>query len=252
MASGVIHRLSAEGYAVIALEQAAPVCVRRSVCFAAAVFEGQSVVEGVTAVLASSAQDALEVAVGGQVAVLVDPEAEQLPVLQPQAVVDARMLKREVQIPRYDVPMVIGLGPGFTAGKDCDAVVETQRGPDLGRVILKGQAQSYTGVPAAVNGVSRDRVLRSPGDGAFTTTYEIGEIISAGEQVGTVSHMPVVSQIGGVVRGLLRSALSVSSGQKLGDIDPRGEKERCFQLSGKARAIGQGTLEALRSLNHPV
>jgi xanthine dehydrogenase accessory factor len=210
------------------------------------------VVEGVTAERASSPEGALAKADAKQVSVLVDPEAEQLPALQPQAVIDARMLKREVNGAGYRAPILIGLGPGFIASGNCDAVIETERGPQLGRVILEGRARPYTGIPAPVSGVSLDRVLRAPRDGPFSSACHIGDAIRAGERVGDVSGMAVVSPIGGVVRGLLRSGLEVTAGQKLGDIDPRGERARCFRMSRKARTIGEGALQALLLLNRRV
>jgi xanthine dehydrogenase accessory factor len=180
--------------------------------------------------------------------VLVDPRAERLPELQPDAIVDARMLKHDVTGLGYPAVTVIGLGPGFVAGVNCSAVIETERGPDLGSVILSGRARSYTGVPAAVEGIGVDRVLRSPGEGIFTARFRIGEMASAGAVVGDVSDAPVVSGIGGVVRGIARSGLRVTRGQKIGDVDPRGQRAACFSISRKAHAIGQGVVAALMKL----
>jgi xanthine dehydrogenase accessory factor len=251
MATGVIVCLREAGYAMVALEQASPVCVRRAVCLAEAVCQGRAVVEGITAVLATSVEDALVRAAAGEVPVLVDPEARLVPALKPEVVIDARMLKRDLSDSGYRAPIVIGLGPGFVAGDRCTAVIETQRGPDLGAVIMSGRAQSYSGVPAPVAGVGLDRVLRSPGDGPFTSTHRIGDAVPAGAVVGHVGGVPVASAIGGVVRGLARNGLQVTNGQKIGDIDPRGEIARCFRISHKARAIGHGVLTALVKLKAP-
>jgi xanthine dehydrogenase accessory factor len=249
MASGVIRRLFITGHEVVALEQAAPCCIRRKVCFAEAIFEGQVAVEGVSAVLADSVEGAVAAAARGCIPVLVDPQAELLPVLRPLALVDARMLKTHVNRISDTVPIVIGLGPGFVASQNCDAVIETNRGFDLGRVIYEGSPRSYTGVPTPIEGISHERVLRSPADGELAARCAIGDLVTAGQIIADVGGVPVASQIQGVVRGLVRDGLRVSRDQKVGDIDPRGINEYCYRISEKANAVGGGVLEALLVLN---
>jgi len=248
MASGVIRRLAIAGFEVIALEKPAPSCIRRYVCYAEAFFKEKVTVEGVTAVLVNSAGEAVATANSRCVPLLVDPKAEQLPVLAPVAVIDGRMLKQEIDTDLDMAPIVIGLGPGFVAGKNCHAAVETNRGSDLGRVFYEGKPQTYTGVPASVNGFSHQRVLRSPADGEFTSQCSIADIVKAGQVLGEVNGVPVVSKIAGMVRGMIHDSLEVSIGQKIGDVDPRGNKEYCYKMSDKAHAIGEGVLEALVTL----
>jgi xanthine dehydrogenase accessory factor len=249
MASGVIRHLFGSGFEVIALEVPFPVCIRRYVCYAEALFEGEVTAEGITAVLVNSVEEASVAAGDGRVPVLVDPTASQLPVLAPMAVVDGRMLKRDIDADLAMAPIVIGLGPGFVAGENCHAAVETNRGDDLGRVYFTGCPRSDTGFPAPVGGFSRQRVLRSPADGEFISNCRITDLVKAGQILGDVAGLSVVSEIDGIVRGLVHDGLMVTVGQKIGDVDPRCEKERCYKMSEKANAIGKGTLEAITTLN---
>ncbi|MBU1318633.1 MAG: EF2563 family selenium-dependent molybdenum hydroxylase system protein [candidate division Zixibacteria bacterium] len=252
MASGVIRCLVMAGFEVIAIEKPAPTCVRRPVCFAEAFFEQRVTVEGVTAVLVNSTEEATAIMGSRSVPLLIDPEAKQLPALEPTAVVDGRMRKRDVDTDLDIAPIVIGLGPGFVAGENCHAAVETNRGRDLGRVIYAGRPEPYTGTPASVNGFSHERVLRSPADGVFTTHCEITDLVESGQVIGEVDGIPVVGRIDGMVRGMIRTGMDVSFGQKIGDIDPRCRKDLCFKISDKAHAIGNAALQALTELRATV
>jgi len=248
MATGVIGTLCGVGFGVVALEQAAPWCVRRAVCFAEAIYDGTHDVQGLRAMRADSLDDIGEILETGKIPILVDPDAESLPELRPQIVVDGRMLKTVNDCSRDLAPLVIGLGPGFTADDNCHAAIETNRGPNLGRVLYRGAPQAYTGTPSPVNGLTRQRVLRAPRPGVFRSSRQIGEAIAAGEEFGQIEGQELSSPITGAVRGLIRSGLAVEPGRKLGDIDPRGKPERCFRISRKAIAIGEGVLEAVQFL----
>ncbi|MFQ6008874.1 MAG: selenium-dependent molybdenum cofactor biosynthesis protein YqeB [Candidatus Zixiibacteriota bacterium] len=248
MASGVIRRLFMAGFEVIALEKPTPDCVRRYVCFAEAFFKGKVTVEGVTALLVDSAEKAIATASNRYVPVLIDPEARQVPVLAPMAVVDSRMLKQKVDNGLGMAPVVIGLGPGFVAGENCHAAVETERGIDLGRVIYNGSPRADSGVPASVNGYTHQRVVRSPVDGKFTSCCKITDIVESGQVLGRVAGVSVVSRINGMVRGIVHDGLNVSTGQKIGDVDPRCLQELCYKISDRANAVGGGVLEALLAL----
>ena len=245
MASGVIRRLVIAGFEVIALEKPAPSCIRRYVCYAETFFKEKVTVEGVTAVLVNSAEEASATTSSRCVPLLVDPKAEQLPVLAPVAVIDGRMLKQEVDTDLDMAPIVIGLGPGFVAGENCHAAIETNRGSDLGRVFYAGCPQADTGVPASVNGFSHQRVLRSPADGKFASYCKITDLVESDQILGEVAGIAVVSRIDGIVRGMIHDGLKVSIGQKIGDVDPRCIKEYCYKISDKANAIGEAALEAL-------
>jgi xanthine dehydrogenase accessory factor len=245
MASGVIKRLFLIGFEVIALEQEQPDCIRRTVCFAEAVYEGEATIESVTARLIRSPDDVSNVVAEGCVPLLIDTEGALLPVLSPLVVVDARMLKQNTSAVPDLAPIVIGLGPGFIAGTNCHAAIETNRGFDLGRVFYDGAPQAYTGVPSPIEGVSKDRLLCSPADGKLKTTRRIGDEVEAGEIAGEVSGRPVKCLIGGVLRGLARDGLTVKQGQKIGDIDPRRIRGYCFKISDKANAIAGGVVEAI-------
>jgi len=242
MASGVawrLHRARVRRLAMLDLPR--PLAVRRRVAFCEALIEGRAVVEGVAAVRCAGLA-AVEAAWGrGEIAVL-----ETIPEgLAPEVVIDAVLAKRNLGTRRDEAPLVIGLGPGFTAGVDVDRVIETNRGHDLGRVIERGSAAPNTGVPGAMAGVTVERVLRAPVAGVFETDRAIGERVEAGALIGRVAGEPVIAAVGGILRGLIRPGTEVAAGLKLGDIDPRGRREYCDTISDKARALGGAVLEAL-------
>ena len=238
MASAAARLLHLAGCTVLVLERAQPLAVRRLVSFAEAVGSGHAEVEGVRA-----ERCALQPA-PGRVGVVVDPAGTLLPAYAPDLLLDGRMLKRgEPQL--QFAPFVVGLGPGLLAGEHVHAVVETQRGPDLGRVLWQGGALADDGTPAAVRGHTHARVLRSPRDGVFHSARTIGEMVAEGEPVGDVDGELVLSAIGGLLRGLLAPGVAVTSGMKLGDVDPRGRSVDPARISDKARAVAAGVLEAV-------
>lgn len=250
LATGVAHRLFRSGFSVIMTETAKPTTVRCTVAFSPAVYQGSAQVEGVTARLAAGAEEALSIARSGQVAVLVDPEGSSIQTLRPQAVVDAILAKRNLGTRITDAPIVVALGPGFTAGVDCHAVVETKRGHDLGRVITQGGAIPDTGVPGNIGGYTTQRIIRASGDGVFTPLVQIGDAVREGDLVARVGDREVRAAVGGVVRGMLPAGTPVCQGMKSGDIDPRGVREHCWTISDKARAVAGGALEAILYLQN--
>ena len=257
LASGVVLRLVRCGVRVIVFEIARPLAVRRLVAFAEAVYEGEITVEEVTARLVTHPADALDLARQGIVPVLVDPEAASRAFLKPLVMVDGRMTKQPPELGKDAAPLVIGLGPGFCAGdtgagENCHAVIETQRGPFLGRVIWQGQAALDTGEPDSVpmlsgggQGVRAERVLRAPADGILVTYASIGDRVEAGQVIAAVNGQPLAASFGGVLRGLLRSGTDVVRNLKVGDLDPRSDPRLCRLVSDKALAIGGGALEAV-------
>jgi xanthine dehydrogenase accessory factor len=201
-------------------------------------------VEGVEARLATDVDSALELLDLGIIPLLVDPEARVRRDITPLLLVDAIVAKRNLGTSLGDAPGVVALGPGFVAGVDAHAVVETKRGHTLGRVIWSGTALPDTGVPGEVEGFSGERVLRASADGVFEAIRDIGTVLQEGEIIGYVGGDPVKTSVAGVLRGLLRSGLRVTRGFKLGDVDPRATPENCFVVSDKALAVAGGVLEA--------
>lgn len=248
LASGVIRRLALAGFRVVALEREKPECVRRAVCFAEAVYEGEFEVEGVTAKLLNSPEEVSATIKSGMVPLLVDPEGKYLKIGKPDFLIDARMVKRDQSASLNPGSIAIGLGPGFEAGRNCHAAVETNRGIDLGRVIYKGSPQVDTGIPAAVEGKTTERVVRAPAEGIFRSSNSIGDQVNKGDKVGEVAGQPVKCAIGGVLRGLIRDGTTVGLNQKIGDIDPRGIRDYCFKISDKANAVAGGVMEAVLHL----
>lgn len=246
MASAAARMLFLSGFEVAVLEREAPLAVRRRVCFAEAVFSGTAEVEAVGARLVPAADIRAAWEAGGFIPVAVDPEASCLAQLRPAVLVDGRMMKSRPADTRIDqAELVVGLGPGFVAGEDVHAAVETQRGADLGRVIWRGPAEADTAVPGPVAGHAESRVLRSPRAGIFRGRRRIGDLVRIGEPVGEVDGMVVNASIAGRLRGLLGDGVPTRAGMKVGDIDPRGREVDPTRLSDKGRAVAAGTLEAV-------
>jgi xanthine dehydrogenase accessory factor len=245
LASGVAWRLSQCGIRVVVTEIPEPLAVRRKVAFCEAVYDGQSVVEGVTAVLVKGPEEVDGVWDQGFIPVLVDPGAVCLHLIKPEVIVDAILAKKNLGTSVNDAPLVVALGPGFEVGKDAHFVVETNRGHHLGRLLTSGSAAPDTGVPGPVQGITSERVLRAPESGPWRNVVDIGDTVKKGDLVGTVQGEALYAPIDGVLRGLIHPGATVSKGLKIGDIDPRGKKEFCFTISEKALAIAGGVLEAI-------
>ena len=248
MASAAARLLFLDGFRVAVLERAEPLALRRPVAFAQAALSGRTEVDGVPARLVEASELRACLACAERfVPVCIDPEGATLRDLRPQVVVDGRMAKRNLGTRPSDARLVIGLGPGFRAPDDVHAVIETQRGPELGRVRWEGEAQPDTGRPAEVLGVTFDRVLRAPVAGRFRGVRAIGDLVRAGDIVAEIAGRPVVAGIDGLLRGLLGDGVSVEQGVKVGDVDPRGREVDPCRISEKGRAIAAGTLEAILS-----
>lgn len=245
LATGVAHRLCRVGMWVVVTELPQPRAIRRAVAFASAIYEGEITVEGVRARRANDLAEIQNLLAENIVPVVVDPDGALIPALQLDVLVDARMAKRNLGTTIGDAAVVIGLGPGFEAGRDVHAVIETAGGHHLGRVITIGTAEPNTGVPRPVMGYERERVLWAPAEGVFHAVRRIGDRVFKSDVVGEVAGQPVVAGVSGVIRGLLHEGLEVQRGEKVGDVDPRGKVEYCYSISDKARAIGGGVLEAI-------
>lgn len=249
IATGIALRLWRAGIRVVMTDLPQPTAIRRTVAFSEAVVHGEAAVEGVTARRADSPAQALELLKSGVVPVLADPEGRCVPALRPGAVVDAILAKRNLGTRITDAPVVVGVGPGFTAGEDCHAVVETMRGHYLGRAIYQGSAQANTGVPGLIGGFAGERVLRAPADGVFHQLLDIGAQVKMGDAAAEVGGLPMTCTLDGVLRGILPEGTPVRKGMKAGDIDPRCSMEHCYCASDKALAVGGGVLEAVLRLS---
>ncbi len=249
LATGVIYRLHEAGFPVIATETAQPMVVRRTVAFAQAVFDGSHSVEGVTAHRVDDLAAAIGMAQRGDLPVLPDPRDEVIAAVQPVVLVDARLLKRAQVTHRDQAPLVIGLGPGFAAGENCHAAIETNRGHRLGRVLWSGATEADTGIPGAVAGYRQERLLRAPAAGEFAAHVTIGDVVAKDQVIGEIRSeaavTPVMASLTGVVRGLLHSGLVVAAHTKLGDIDPRLDQTAIDTISDKSLAIGGAVLVAV-------
>jgi len=251
LATGVIHRLSRAGFRVMATELPDPTVVRRTVAFAEAITLGSMTVEDVTAQVAPTVESIPTLFAKRLVPILVNPDGRLLKALHPTVLIEATVSKHNSGVAIDDAPVTIALGPGYEAGKDVHAVIETNRGHNLGRVYLSGTAEPNTGKPGNIGGYTSERLLRATGSGTLSGLRDIGDMVQAGETVaiikkeGTGAVMPVLAPIDGILRGLVRDGLHVHPGMKVGDIDPRAAREHCFTISDKSRAIAGGVLEAM-------
>jgi xanthine dehydrogenase accessory factor len=245
LGSGVAQKLHRSGFRVLILEVPNPLVVRRTVSFAQAVIDGETVVEGIRAVRINTKDEILNQWQQGTIPIMVDPAGDILRDIKPDAVVDATLAKRNTGMYRGMAPITIALGPGFKAGDHVDVVIETNRGHNLGKLIFEGFAEPDTGVPAPVKGYGTERVLRAPCNGAVKHVLDIGHLVKAGDVICYVDEQPVVASFDGMIRGLIMNGREVIQGLKIGDVDPRPMKEFCYTISDKARALGGAVLEAI-------
>ena len=244
LATAVVHKLFRAGFPVIITELEKPKMVRRTVSFANSVYEKEWTVEGVTSVLTNE-EGIEQILKDGKIPVVIDPLCEICQRLKPIVLVDAILAKKNLGTRLEDAPIVIGLGPGFTAGENVNAVIETNRGHDLGRIIFDGVAMPNTGVPGDIKGYTTQRVLRSPCEGTVRNLVEIGSMVKTGDIICTVDEVAVHGQIDGIIRGLIKDGLHVFGKDKIGDIDPRGDLKYCTSISDKGRNVAGGVLEAI-------
>lgn len=250
LATGTIYKLRKSGFPVLILEVENPSAIRRNVAFCEAVYQGTQTVEDMTCHLANSLEQAEKFLMEGKLTVLVDPMGKSISKLQPLAVVDAILAKKNLGTSRTMAPITVALGPGFTAGKDVDAVIETKRGHNLGRVLWSGSAAPNTGIPGMIGGFGKERVIHSPAKGTVRNVKHITDTVSKGEIIALVETdtgtVPVEATLDGILRGLIRDGYPVNTGFKMADIDPRADEYRnCFTISDKARCIAGGVLEAI-------
>ena len=244
LATGIASRLYGAGHQILMTEIAQPLTVRRTVALSRAVYDRRAIVEEMEAVSAKTQEDAEAIMEEGKIPVIVDPKADCRKWYKPDVIVDAIIAKKNTGTKITDAPFVIGIGPGFTAGKDCHCVIETKRGHTLGSVIWEGSAIADTGVPGNIGGYTTERLIRASEDGIIEPKVRIGDIVEKGQIVAVTGGKPVFAQMGGIVRGMLQPGAYVKKNLKIGDIDARAERSHCETISDKARAIGGGALEA--------
>ncbi len=255
IATGTIYKLFQCGFKVLILETANPSAIRRNVAFSEAVYNGTQTVEGLTCTLAKTVEEAVSLLGEGKLAMLIDPTGDCIGQLRPIAVVDGILAKKNLGTHKDMAPITVALGPGFAAGEDVDAVIETMRGHSLGRVIYEGKAIKNTGVPGVIAGFSKERVLHSPVSGVLRNVKKITDTVQKGETIALIEtkegDIPVTATMDGLLRGLIRDGYPVTKGFKIADIDPRlQEYENCFTISDKARCIAGGVVEAILHLKN--
>lgn len=245
LATGVAQALWRAGMAVVILESAMPLAIRRTVALCSAMYEGVFTVEDMTARRVDDPQDCAAAWERAEIPLLADERAESLALLQPTYLVDAIIAKKNLNTHRGMAPVTVALGPGFSAPDDVDAVVETMRGHDLGRLILRGSALPNTGIPGILGGKSAQRVVHAPHSGRVKHIHSIGDRVEAGEPLFSIDGVSVSSPLTGTLRGLIAEGLRVPAGLKCADVDPRpAEEVDWMQISDKARSLGGAALTA--------
>ncbi len=244
IATGTIYSLWSAGLIPVVLEIGKPTAIRRQVSVCEAVYDGEKTIEGMKAVRVDNIDNALDIAKKGCVPVLVDEAGDNISKLRPDILIDGILAKRNINTNIDMAPMTIALGPGFTAGRDVDYVVETQRGHDLGRIISEGTAAENTGIPGNIAGYTKERVIHSPSEGIIKIVKDIGAFTEKGDVIAFVGNENVYASITGIIRGIIKDGFCVHRGLKIADIDPRREEyENCFKISDKARCIGGSVLQ---------
>jgi len=247
VASGIAYRLHLAHIKVCLTETANPLAVSRGTTFSEAIFDGVKTVMGVRAELVPARQEEIyRVWQQGSIPIMIDPEASVKERIKPDVLVDAIMAKRKTDTKITDAPLVIGVGPGFYASRDVHIVVESNHSRNLGRVILEGEAERNTGIPVAIGGLAKERVVWSPQAGIFTSNKEIGDSVVSGEVVGQVGDRPLKAPLSGMLRGLIRSGARVAKGSKLIEVDPVHDRATCNYITDKMLAIGEGVLKAIK------
>ncbi|MEW8954907.1 selenium-dependent molybdenum cofactor biosynthesis protein YqeB [Clostridium sp.] len=246
IASGTIHKLYRSGFKVVVLDIEKPSAIRRSVAFSEAIYDGEAVVENLKAVRVKDFKEIKEAWQNGFIPIAVDENGDLIEELKPKVLVDAILAKKNLGTNKNMAPITIGLGPGFEAGVDVDVVIETMRGHDLGRIILKGKPLENTGVPGDIRGCTKERVIYSGKDGIIKTIGKIGDKVEKGQVIATIGEHKILASIDGILRGIIRDGYLVTEKFKVADIDPRdSEFKNCFTISDKARCIAGSVLEAV-------
>ena len=245
LASGIIHKLYRSGFRVVVLEVEKPLAIRRRVSFCEAIYKGEILIEGLKGVFVDDLDKVDEILDSGFVPVLIDESGKLIEKLKPLAVVDAILAKKNLGTNRSMADITIGVGPGFEAGVDVDIVIESKRGHDLGRLIEEGFAIEDTGIPGEIMGSGAKRVLRAGNSGKVKAFFDIGDLVKKGDLICRIDDENIYAEIDGVLRGIIKDGLLVDRGRKIGDIDPRNNKDYAFTISDKARSIAGGVLEAI-------
>lgn len=246
LATGTIYKLHQCGYEVLILETVRPTAIRRKVAFCEAVYDGSFQVEGAVCQKVDTKEQCIEAWKEHKIPLMVDPDGKMIKEMQPEAVIDAILAKKNLGTTKDMAKLTIALGPGFIAGEDVDYVIETKRGHRLGRVIEKGSAIANTGVPGIIDGYGAERVIHAPAAGTIQVLAKIGSIVKKGQVLARIGDVSVYATLDGVLRGMIRDGFEVKKGLKIADIDPRlEEKENCTTISDKARCIAGGVLEVL-------
>ena len=256
LATGIVYSLYKAHFKVIVLETQYPSSIRRRVALSEAVYDGESKVEDIESVLVKSYEEALNIIANKnytKIPILIDPNCDILKNIKPAFLIDAIIAKKNLGTNKSMAKYTIALGPGFTAGKDCDIVIETMRGHNLGRMYLEGEAIPNTGIPGNIGGKEAERVIHASSDGIIENVKNIGDFVKEKEVIAYINNnnekIEVLATFDGLLRGIIKDGFKVHKGLKIADIDPRkSEYDNCFTISDKARNLGGSVLTAMMYL----
>lgn len=256
LATGIVYSLYKAHFKVIVLDTQYPSSIRRKVALSEAVYDGESKVEDIESVLVKSYEEALNIIANKnytKIPILIDPNCDILKKVKPTFLIDAIIAKKNLGTNKSMAKYTIALGPGFTVGKDCDIVIETMRGHNLGRMYLEGEAIPNTGIPGNIGGKEAERVIHASSDGIIENVKNIGDFVKEKEVIAYINNnnekIEVLATFDGLLRGIIRDGFKVHKGLKIADIDPRkSEYDNCFTISDKARNLGGSVLTAMMYL----
>lgn len=248
VASAVAHRLFGMGYGVVLHDDPKPTVTRRKMAFTDAIFDGETILEGVTAKRVESLNLRGILLAPTFIPIVVSDFYRLIEKLRPQVLVDARM-KKHKKPPRqfHFAPLVIGLGPNFVAGTNVHIAIETARGEDLGSVITKGKTRDLEGEPISFEGHARDRYVYSPLAGKFSTRFQVGDTVTAGQVIAAINEIKLTAPISGVLRGITHDNIPVEQDTKIIEVDPRGERAQISGIGERPARIAEGVLIAIQN-----
>ena len=129
LGTGAALQLKRMGMPVAVCDLKNPLAVRRKVSLSSAILDKKIEIEEITGERVDDLSTINALLSTEVVPVIV---SDSLPTFPISVIVDARMQKKPMDTKIDDAALVVALGPGFFAGRDCHAVIETMRGPNMG------------------------------------------------------------------------------------------------------------------------
>ncbi|HUB63356.1 MAG TPA: xanthine dehydrogenase [Methylocella sp.] len=250
IASAVAVNLYHGGYGVVLSHDPLPPVIRRKMAFHDALFDDPVIVGGVAARRVDTGLEILSSFRSTKDVIITELGLLDLIVLRTiDILVDARLQKYQVTPDlRPLARFTIGLGPGFTAGANCDFAIET-RPAKTGRIIEQGATDEADGVARRLGSAGAERFVYSAMPGRWHTAIEIGTRIFKDFIIGHLGGEAVRAPFDGILRGVVRDGIEVPAGVKLLEVDPRGRAANWTGTDSRARTIATAVSKAV-SIHH--